>query len=448
MKKLHFLAVITIILLILGSCYIDMGVKAETDDDFPIFVLPPYSPKDVTATVESSDSIKISWTAVSNAAGYNIYRSLYYNGGRDDNSYKKIITTASTSYIDTGLLADTIYNYKVSAFNDGGEGSQSIYVSVRSYPAVPTIAPTGVTASALSSSSIRIDWTGITGFSKYMVYRSLTESGDYNEINLVSSFDSKVSYTDASLFPEETYYYKIAANNISGADPQSAAVSVTTLDVNPRAPESVSATTASYSSILVKWSSGPNAEEYKVYRSLNSLSGYTYITSSSSTSYIDRGLDVNTLYYYKISGVNIHGESELSTLYKSATTLAAGAGTNRANAIEIATSLCGDFPEGMNEVWYQFTRIGAGTLYADDKTAENSIYTGDIAVDVTLDNDLIYLTINGRPLFNINIGRGSTDSNRIQASNWSDTYYVKVKPFSNSNSNKGTFVLYFTPNLW
>jgi fibronectin type 3 domain-containing protein len=410
--------------------------------DLSSFEFPPDTPREVTASGNSASSAVISWKTVSSAEGYNIYRE---SSSRD--SFAKISTTAATTYTDIGLSADTLYCYKVSAFNTGGESSLSSAVYALTYSEAPTTAPSGVTASAQSSSSIRVNWSTTTGSSQYIVYRSLTESGDYTEI----SRNSATSYTDTGLTAETTYYYKVAANNTSGTSPLSAAVSATTLDLKPRAPSSVSADGVSYSSIIINWSSGSNATGYRVYRSPSYSGSYSYIGQSSSTSYRDSGLSAGTLYYYKVSGTNTQGESDLSTASALATTLASGAGKDMANAITLSSygsgSKKGDFPDDMIAVWYKLTSYGAGKLYAHDKTDFGTSYTGDIVVDVMY-SDGSYAVIGSKLLMEINIGGGINDPNNITASNWNGTFYVRVSPRLLGLSQRGTFELCFTTNIY
>ena len=76
----------------------------------------------LTATMDGSDAINLSWTAVSGALGYNIYRSTEENG-----TYTQINSSpiTSASYSDTGLTPNTIYYYKVGVSG----GSTSAVVS-------------------------------------------------------------------------------------------------------------------------------------------------------------------------------------------------------------------------------------------------------------------------------------------------------------------------------
>jgi hypothetical protein len=78
----------------------------------------PGAPGGLTGTSTSS-SVSLSWSAVSGAASYNVYR----NG-------TKVGSPSGTSYTDTGLTASTAYSYQVSASNSAGEGAKSGTLSV------------------------------------------------------------------------------------------------------------------------------------------------------------------------------------------------------------------------------------------------------------------------------------------------------------------------------
>ncbi|HOX60659.1 MAG TPA: peptidoglycan-binding protein [Candidatus Magasanikbacteria bacterium] len=82
----------------------------------------PSAPSGLTATAASVSQINLSWSAVSGATSYNIYRST-------DSYMTAIATTSAVSYSNTGLSAATSYSYKVSAVNATGEGEKSGAVS-------------------------------------------------------------------------------------------------------------------------------------------------------------------------------------------------------------------------------------------------------------------------------------------------------------------------------
>lgn len=91
---------------------------------------PPTAPTGVTASAVSADSIQLTWTASTDdigVAGYKIYR----NGDL-------VGTSPTTSYLDTGLAANTSYSYRVSAFdalpNESAQSSPAVSRTTLSQP--------------------------------------------------------------------------------------------------------------------------------------------------------------------------------------------------------------------------------------------------------------------------------------------------------------------------
>ena len=71
----------------------------------------PSTPTSVKAVSSSTHSIKISWTGVTGASGYEVCRVLSSAG-----NYILISRTTATSYNNTGLATNSTYYYKVRAY--------------------------------------------------------------------------------------------------------------------------------------------------------------------------------------------------------------------------------------------------------------------------------------------------------------------------------------------
>ena len=88
----------------------------------------PTTPTGLLATVASSSSITLTWTAVSGATSYDIYRSSSSTGTFSRLGSEPTVG-AVTTYTDTGLSANTAYFYKISAINSSGESTASSAVN-------------------------------------------------------------------------------------------------------------------------------------------------------------------------------------------------------------------------------------------------------------------------------------------------------------------------------
>jgi chitodextrinase len=113
---LLFLGGIIGILFPLFFCLAD---EVDTSADVTSFA----APSNLTATVVSTTQIDLSWSAVSEAVSYKVYR---------DGTH--IASPTTTSYSDTGLVSGTTYSYTVSAVDAYGiESEQSSAISATTF---------------------------------------------------------------------------------------------------------------------------------------------------------------------------------------------------------------------------------------------------------------------------------------------------------------------------
>lgn len=137
-----------------------------------------------------------------------------------------VASTPNTNFSDTGLSANTSYNYAVAARDAAGNVSaDSTAITVSTLAAPDTQAPSipaNVSARAASSSSITVSWDASTdnvGVVEYRVLRS----------GVQIAATSGTTYTDNGLSAGTTYSYTIVAvdlaNNVSA---ESVAASATT----------------------------------------------------------------------------------------------------------------------------------------------------------------------------------------------------------------------------
>ncbi|MCX6106354.1 MAG: fibronectin type III domain-containing protein [Proteobacteria bacterium] len=193
----------------------------------------PNAPSGLTAAAASGTQINLSWTDNSpDETSFTIDRSPNGSAG-----WTTITTTAANvvSYSDTGLANATIYYYRVYAVNSSGASDYTTTANATTL--APPNAPSGLSATAASSTQINLSWTdnssNETGFK---IDRSA--NGSTGWITITTTAANVVSYSNGSLASSTTYYYRVYA--VNGTD--SSAYSNTANATTPCTPPHSSAT--------------------------------------------------------------------------------------------------------------------------------------------------------------------------------------------------------------
>jgi poly(3-hydroxybutyrate) depolymerase len=169
----------------------------------------PAVPVGLTVGATTNTTVALSWTAVSGATSYTVYRNSVSVG-----------TTTTNAFTDTGLTANTTYSYTVSASNVKGSSGQSAPVNATTTNASVPAQATNLMVGTVTATSIALSWSSVTGATSYDVYRN----GGNTPIGTTTS----TSYTDTGVVAGTTYTYSVAAVNANGVGAQSATVSATT----------------------------------------------------------------------------------------------------------------------------------------------------------------------------------------------------------------------------
>ncbi|MGI0088647.1 MAG: fibronectin type III domain-containing protein [Nitrosotalea sp.] len=298
----------------------------------------PQPPTGLTATAASSSQINLSWTASNNGGsaitGYKIERS--NDTGTTWSTVQSNTGTAGTTYSDTGLTASTAYTYRVSAINSVGTSLPSSTASATTQGAATAPQPpTGLTATAASSSQINLSWTtpannggsSVTGYEIERARGNLSFGSFSNSTDtLFFSRGNTTSFSDTGLAPSTAYNYTVFAKNSVGASKPSNTASATTFTV-PQPPTGLTATAASSSQINLSWTASNNGGSaitgYMIERSNDTGATWSTVqsnTGTAGTTYSDTGLLQNTTYTYRVSAINSVGTSLPSSTASATTT--------------------------------------------------------------------------------------------------------------------------------
>lgn len=162
-------------------------------------------PGTIKGSAISYKSVKISWSKVSQASGYEVYQN-----------NKKLADVKSTSYTKSGLKTGSKYTYKVRAYCVvNGKKVYSSYT--KSVSLKPTLKKT--TKVKVKNSKKRaavVTWKKVSGASGYRVYRATKKNGKYKLVKTVKG-NKSVKYTNKKLKKNKKYYYKVRAyRTVSG----------------------------------------------------------------------------------------------------------------------------------------------------------------------------------------------------------------------------------------
>ncbi len=228
--------------------------------------------------------IRVSWNAVDDAEGYNIYR-------RQDEGESEFIARVegaeATQYFDSDLISGKRYYYKIKAINAVGEGDMSdekrrtFIASPQNYKAES------------KNGYLNISWDKVIGADEYFVYRK-TGVGDWKKIGVAEK--DKPYFNDKNVKNNTVYEYAVVThdgNNLS------------TMDENGYKAEYMSAPTGftlknTDNSIRFSWKKVSGAEKYIVYRKDTINKKWVRLATTKSTAYIDKTVKNGAKYYYTV----------------------------------------------------------------------------------------------------------------------------------------------------
>ncbi len=127
----------------------------------------------------TSEGATLSWTALTGAASYTVeYKT---STSQTWTQLPQPVTGTTTTL--TGLTASTVYQWRVRAnCSNGIAGQYSEVQFTTAAPGTVCVAPTGLTASSITSSGATVSWGSVSGVSSYNVQYRIT-NGTWQSLN-------------------------------------------------------------------------------------------------------------------------------------------------------------------------------------------------------------------------------------------------------------------------
>jgi outer membrane protein assembly factor BamB len=180
--------------------------------------LPPAAPQDLTAT-SGDGRVTLTWTASSewDLAGYIMFRSQTANFTPQLSDSIATILKPEINYIDSSVTNGLTYYYKIKAFDQTGNISDTSNQAIGNPRDVtPPSTPQNLTATP-GDQQVILRWSQNTesDLHKYNIYRD-TSSPANTLIDSVVGSPPDTFYVDMAVVNNITYYYRITAVDIVG----------------------------------------------------------------------------------------------------------------------------------------------------------------------------------------------------------------------------------------
>ena len=167
-----------------------------------------------TATNITGNSAQITWTT-NEAATSRVEYGLTTSYGSSTTLDATLVTAHSVAL--TGLAPNTTYNYRVRSID--AAGNERISATARSGPLLrpipsPPSIPTGLTATAVSTTQINLSWNASTdnvAVTGYQIFRNGTQVGT----------STTTTFSDTGLSPSTSYSYTVRAVDAAANTPGS-----------------------------------------------------------------------------------------------------------------------------------------------------------------------------------------------------------------------------------
>jgi VCBS repeat-containing protein len=221
----------------------------------------------------------------------------------DDVNYTDMFTVVSTSdgaplsYVLPASTQGTVFvrvtdsNHFIGNLNLDTVFVDHLYIRSETQPGSPPAAPSGLSATAISTGQIDLSWTDNASDEDGFYIQRSEDNSNWSLIDTVGA--DVTAYSDLTVFPSSTYYYRVRAYNYSGSSAHSNTASATT-------PAGLNLTGTGYKvkgvqTVDLAWS-GSSATSFDIYRGGNLL-----VSGISGSAYTDNiGLKGSGTYEYQV----------------------------------------------------------------------------------------------------------------------------------------------------
>ncbi len=316
------------------------------------------------------DGVKVSWNAVRGAEEY-----LVLSKNRKSDDWKIVATVTGTSYTDTEPVSGRTNYYAVMAVC--GDTISTVTQKDIYY----IVAPNEIEFKNYKT-YVTLKWADVLGASDYDVYRKLYGESKWTKIDVeleyedVQKGEETITYVvakDTNVTAGKKYVYTIVSVDDSDYSARNETGFKNTFLKNP----TIKSVTNYYGGPKITWSKASGATSYYVYRKTKS-SGWKYVGSTKSTSYVDKSAKSDTKYYYAVKSIDgdsasYHSTSHFNDICKTVNYLAAPvvkASNNTSTSIKVSWGKVSGAQK-----YYVYRKVGSAKKWTKIATTKSTSYT-------------------------------------------------------------------------
>ncbi len=246
----------------------------------------------------ASNGIKVSWSKVSGATGYTVYRSEYVNGKWSGWKNMGTAKANKSSWTDKSVKSGVQYKYTVRTVSNklksGYKGTGALM-----FLSQPTV------EIANAATGVNVSWNQIAGAKNYIIYRSEYNASTkkwsgWKTIGTVGEVTSHIDTTTSS-----GVYYKYTVRAVNGGSKGAYKASAQLLYLAQPTTKIANASNG----IKVSWNKVSGATGYTVYRSEYQNGKWSSWKSmgtakATKTSWTDKSVKDGVQYRYTVCAVN------------------------------------------------------------------------------------------------------------------------------------------------
>ncbi|MGN0531610.1 MAG: fibronectin type III domain-containing protein, partial [Eubacterium sp.] len=163
------------------------------------------TPSNLKVSTRNRTSLKLSWSSVSNAGGYQLQQKI-------DGTWVTKVITSSTYTTISNLTPGKNYYFRVRAYRTvNGKKYYSLYRTLTTCTKPATVTLSGLTRYS-SGHKIKASWKKVSGYaSGYQIYWSRNSSFSNVVAKTTVSGQSTTSYTGKNFTKGRRYYVKVRA---------------------------------------------------------------------------------------------------------------------------------------------------------------------------------------------------------------------------------------------